>query len=381
MDRLRVLIIDDEKDVRESLRDTLREDDYEQPKWEVMGHGFENVRDVLREFKPDMVVLDLTEGGPSESVSAGNLSFEQIREVWFCPVVVYSAFLDECRFRHPLVTKVDKGTGGDLQVRERLRENVKHARMIRSVHTDFDNRVREALRDSVHALIEQVEAADDSVLPRAVRRLVAARVDEQQFGKSGLRAWERWVVPPLGDHPLTADLLKRKAAGAESPCDFRLVLTPSCDLVAGSGREPKADRVLVARCETLERLGEVQFQAGQCLGSKAKKKLRSILTEGMADNMLPIPQFRGVVPPMVANLRRLELLEWNGSSGSALQALGVTGGVVEEFHRVASTDSPFRELVVWAYLRVTGRPGMPNVDIDRWLDDISAHLKERGGRA
>jgi len=96
----------------------------------------------------------------------------------------------------------------------------------------------------------------------------------------------------------------------------------------------------------------------------------------MAENALPIPPFRGHVPLMVANLRNLELIEWNridpGVEDSDAEK------VSSEFHRVASTDSPFREMVVWAYLRVTGRPGVPAIDIERWMDDISNHLETNG---
>ena len=103
---------------------------------------------------------------------------------------------------------------------------------------------------------------------------------------------------------------------------------------------------------------------GNQLNRKQKERLQSIITEGMADKMLPIPEFVGKVPMMVANLGRLELLEWP---------------VDEKFERVASTDSPFREMVVWAFLRVTGRPGLPEIDVDGWLENLSDWLAQGNG--
>ena len=80
---------------------------------------------------------------------------------------------------------------------------------------------------------------------------------------------------------------------------------------------------------------------------------------------------------MVANLKRLELLEW--------EQIRLGGDENDEdqpardgrFKRVASTDSPFREMVVWAYLRVAGRPGLPDIDVEAWLDMLSDHLAAR----
>ena len=362
---MKVLIIDDDKEVRRSLRATIDEVD----DWEAMDQGFDGLGKTLANFRPDAVVLDLVEGGVTEGPDAGNHSFEQIRGRWFCPVVVWSAFEDRQEFEHPLVAKVPKGGDSDVDVVRRLREFASTARMIRDVHRQFDNRIRKALRDSVPALREQIESStggdDGAVLPRAVRRLVAARMDTDASGDGRLEAWERFVVPPLGPHPLSADLLRRKDADWTDPEAFRLVLTPSCDLASHGGRQPRAERILVARCEPIRRLGNVEVSPGDTLSKAKRDKLRPILREGIADGLVPIPRFVGHVPSMAANLKRLELLDWNDVR------LAEDDGRAAAFVRVASTDSPFRELVVWAYLRVTGRPGSPEFDVDGWLEDLS----------
>ena len=251
--------------------------------------------------------------------------------------------------------------------------------MIRSVHEDFDTRVREALHDSVQALREQPGATggtpQEVVLPRAVRRLVAARVDAGASSEARLLAWERFVVPPLGSHLLTGDILCRDIEHADED-DFRLVLSPSCDLVVRRNGRAAVDRVLVARCEEITRLGKYQLTAGRHLSDDMKENLLPLLTEGMVGHFLPIPEFRGQVPPMVANVKRLELLGWR-----EVQLEGEEDGgqlpADQRFRRVASTDSPFREMVVWAYLRVAGRPGLPDVDVNGWLDMLSNHLAAR----
>ena len=375
---MKVLIIDDDEQVRKTLRTELEQN----CDWELEDRGFDHIDETLTRFRPDMMVLDIVEGEASgEGKDTGKTWFDRIHESWFCPVVVYSAFPEQWSFeQHPLVAKVKKGADTDEQVETLLREFAPTAEVIYKVHHDFDARVREALRDSVHALGGQVGAtadgtAEDSALARAVRRVVAARVDARAAGETKLHPWERYVIPPLGRHLLTADLLRRKDADWTDADAFRLVLTPSCDLVPRGG-SANVGRVLVARCKQLDKLGNVELEYGTELSSSQKKKLRPLLTEGMAGSRVPIPEFRHHVPLMAADLSSLELLEFG-----QVQLESADGASSEQeglYRRVASTDSPFREMVGWAYLRVTGRPGIPEIDVTLWLEAISAHLTTTG---
>ena len=369
---MKVLIIDDNEQLRKTLRTAIEEE----RSWEIEDQGFESLPESLCQFRPDMIILDLINGAPQNDQDEGNASFEQIRETWFCPVIVYSAFPEKQTFDHPYVASVPKGSESESKVLESLEKFIPEATMIRSVHHDFDLRIREALRDSVHALSDQAQRTDGyagSALPRAVRRLVAARMDAGSRGDGNLLAWERFVIPPIGDTLLTADLLKRIGADWKNPVGFRLVLTPSCDLVPEADRT-EGQQVLVSRCEPLRKLGNIDLVTGKELNSRQKKRLSSILTEGMTDNHLPIPGFKGQVPVMVANLKSLELIDLQRIGLASQEKVNGTGGF--EFERVASTDSPFRETVTWAYLRVTGRPGLPDFDVASWLCDISEYLKQ-----
>lgn len=377
MKPLRVLVVDDLEGPRETLRLTLQEES----DWEIRAQGFDSVGDVLVQFRPDMVVLDLKED--STGHGAGNTSFDLIWARWFCPVVVYTAAPELQEFKNnPLVATIQKGSDTDEAVRTRLEEFIPQVEMIRGVHCEFDARIREALRDSVDYLGDQIETADgasgDAVLSRAVHRLVAARVDVGISGNGQLEGWERFVVPPLGEDLLTADLLQRGVArwGAEST--FRLVLTPSCDLARHGGNESKVKQVLVAQCEAMDNLQALQLRPEEKLGNKRKKerqrkKLKGMVREGIAGHYIPIPPLRGHVPLMAANLKRLQLLPLDSIR---MEACGSDASVgPDTYCRVASTDSPFREMVVWAYLRVTGRPGVPEVDVDDWVDQILRYLE------
>ena len=71
-----------------------------------------------------------------------------------------------------------------------------------------------------------------------------------------------------------------------------------------------------------------------------------------------------MLPHMLAELRSLELIELN--------RIALDGDSRDEhkYRRVASIDSPFRELVTWCYLHVTGRPGLPERNVDAWATEI-----------
>lgn len=377
---LRVLVIDDEEGVRTALQSELEERVAlveGGPDWEVRTQGFDNVEAALVRFRPDMVVLDLIEGQIPNEIDSGNRSFELIRDNWFCPVVVYTGFAPRRDFEeHAQVAQVTKGRDSEAQVLAKLREFVPVAIMIRSVHQEFDRRIREALRDSVDVLGSQIQGHEESqatVLSRAVRRQVAARVDLAASARTTLRAWERFLVPPLGGDLLTADLLRRRHAEWNDPEAFCMVLTPSCDLVGSGDRTAKVEQVLVAWCGPLRKLGKMELSAGKALTQNQRNSLRPILTEGLLGQQFVVPEFRGHVPLMAAYLKRLELVEWDRID--LLRGGNDETTPEPELLRVASTDSPFREAVAWAYLRVTGRPGLPEVDVDRWLDNISEHLE------
>ena len=382
---MRVLVIDDEKSVREAVESELTEGGASIPdglQWDVRSQDFEDVETVLASFRPDMVVLDLAEGQIPHEVDTGNQSYELIWQTWYCPIVVYTSHEGKRTFpESDQVVEVIKGSGSDAQVVAHLQRFVPVARMIRSVHEDFDGRIREALRDSVHTLRRQIGTGDDglanSILPRAVRRLVAAHVDAGASEGGALEPWERFVIPPLGDHLLTADILRRVDAKWCMEDAFRLVLTPSCDLVRWGSSPPKAARVLVAECEPIGSLGALNLRPERGLNEaqrdSQRKKLRNFVREGISGPYVPVPRFRDHVPLMVANLKRLNLISWDRilEEDSTPEALDGQ----DTYRRVASTDSPFREMVVWAYLRVTGRPGVPQIGADDWIQHILRYLE------
>ena len=97
--------------------------------------------------------------------------------------------------------------------------------------------------------------------------------------------------------------------------------------------------------------------------SKIKQRLRSaMLTQGYLEGVIPFPCLKGQIPTMAANMRDLEFIP--------IEDIGCG----KRFLRIASIDSPFRELVAWAYLQTACRPALPNRDFDSWCDEIVENL-------
>lgn len=89
--------------------------------------------------------------------------------------------------------------------------------------------------------------------------------------------------------------------------------------------------------------------------------IKAVLTHGYYEGLIPFPCLKGRIPTMAAYMRDLEFIP-----------VSDVGIVDMPFLRIASIDSPFRELVAWAYLNTACRPGLPDRDFDSWRDEILA---------
>ena len=200
------------------------------------------------------------------------------------------------------------------------------------------------------------------MLIRAARRLVAARMDESlSTGEPPpLKSWEFYICPPVVEHLLTGDIVRRKGGSKDSPTSYAVVLTPSCELVRDAKREPKVKEVLLARCAPVGRL-LVDLLIPLNAAKKHKDKIISMLSQGFTQSCIAIASLPGEFPAMAADFRNLELAKLDGE---------MTG--LEDFERVASVDNPLREAFAWAYMVATARPALPDRERDDWADAIIA---------
>ena len=146
---------------------------------------------------------------------------------------------------------------------------------------------------------------------------------------------------------------------------FFVVVSPSCDLVCSQTRNPSVSSVLTARC-TATRRGVDKTVVGELPGNDARARdriKRHLLTAGHSQGILPLPGYRDVIPTMVADLRDLCLIP--------IEEIGDEAS----YRRVASMNSPYRELVSWAYQQVACRPGLPNRDFEAWSRELLADYR------
>jgi CheY-like chemotaxis protein len=355
-----VLIIDDEPAVAEIVKSAIEES--------LEGitcfieSDFEKSVDRIVALRPDTVVLDLMQGHRSQYLP-GESTWRALWEKVFCPIIIYTGSDADLRPpvppNHPFIKRIPKGSGTQENVIEALRGFAPAVESISKLRDEVDAVIQKVLRDTAgegHILV-----SDASHLLHASRRRIAAEMDGKTItGERQMMSWEQYLVPAMGNSPLTADLLRKRGAKWDDPTAYRLVLTPSCDLVAGRC-EPT---LIAACCEGTLRLAKKLSLS--LLPAKLAKDTETVISKalnaGAFVGYLPLPSFPSLLPVMVANLKGLEVINW--------ETVGPLNSATHEFLRVASIDSPFREQVAWAYLTTAARPGMPDRDLMPWAEEL-----------
>jgi len=362
---LKILLIDDEPDSVKSVIDELQAN---LPDTACYLADFENAATQIASTQPDVVVLDLMKKTPEGGlVNEGDAIGLDVWKHRFCPLIFYTASVeDPDEYKHPLVSVVRKGSQSEEEVRNKVMTYLPHIAALGKVANEINSALRRALQESKpHVFKIELAEQENQLLTRSIRRRVAASMDEAMaIGEPNLKSWEQYLCPPsIPDHLLTGDILRVAGSNKDDPASYRVVLTPSCDLVRSTTRAPKVEGVLVARCVRADRiLADLGLSLDATTAPKkvesAQEKISKFLTQGYGQSSFPVAGLPGEFPEMAADFRSLETIP-----------------VVEleqptKYDRVASVDAPFRELFVWAYLSAAGRPAMPDRDFDTWAKAI-----------
>ncbi len=356
MAKLRILFIDDnENSVRVAM------------KWAAETHAcdfvpFVSFETELANRQPHIAVVDRIQGTPPAGTDEGVKVFDSIWTKRFCPIVMYSAFPEpeaDDRMRHPMVRHVKKAA--DLrEFQEAINGLVPHAQGLEDaeqhIRQQFALAMREVAPYAAEAFPEPAQYRD--AVTRHGRRRLAALADEMALGK--LASWEQYIHPPVSSDPMLGDILRSKDGDKNKAESFCVVLTPSCDLSAPEGRKAKVDQVLVAAC-----CSPKQAIQQTALGRLSKEKIAdtltsTVLTQGYYQKVVPFPLLKGKIPSMMADLKHLK----------QIPLTEIVPVATARYERVASLDSPFRELIAWAYMQTACRPGLPDRDCDAWKKEI-----------
>ena len=363
---MRILLIDDQKESVQEVYEELKK--LEGCHCEIV--NFDNYQNDIARINPHIIVLDLLKGS-SETDAPGLQIHGYIWGTRFCPLIFYTGraelVSDQAASDHPFIKVVAKGNESELRVMECIQSFKSHIDALKAteqeIHSAMNGALREVAPDLFKSTTDAAERSD--ILVRSARRRVAAKMDEDLLtgtepGK-GLKSWECYLYPPVVEHILMGDILRRRGSDKHLPENYAVVLTPSCDLVRTAKRAPKVKKVLVAHCANADRLLQ------ELLLKDAKRKniiskLQTMLSTGYTKSTMPLPSMPGAFPGLVVDFRKLGLLEIEAIEES------------KEYERVASIDNPWRELLAWAFMLTAARPGMPDRDYEAWANEICGQL-------
>jgi CTP synthase len=297
----------------------------------------------------------------------GKQIWEAVWEKTFIPLIFASASREEELINkateHPLLRYVSKGEGEDSvgtiveAVSQFLPIGVEIKSIRKRLREDTEENSQEALTKTAPHVLDAGDPSKnlDALLDAARSRL--AMLMRQRLEEEGREAfvWEQYIYPPVSEHLLTGDVLKSKDGKSDDPNSFRVVLTPSCDLANN-----KVEEVLTAKCIPI-----AEFWDRASLSKKDKElgKITRWLSEAQAGGCKALYQFSGLLPDLGISFRDLELLTLESRTSAA-----DSSGLV--FERIVSLDSPYREQLVWGFLQVAGRPGLPLCDLQGWTREI-----------
>jgi DNA-binding NarL/FixJ family response regulator len=366
-----ILIVEDNENQAEGLKRAI-ERSIDGVKVFIKKRDFARALDGLQ-LPPDVFIVDLYEDEYTpDSTPTGPDLCQQIWKKRFRPIIVHSAFdadphIGHRLASHPFYKYIKKGPSFDevvAQVKAFLVHAADLLKIEDEVHAVLQTVVQESAETIWGALKE--DKARKEALMRTARRRVGAMMDLRPvLSDETVLPWEQYIVPPLESDLLMADVLFAEDGKASDALSYRVVLTPSCDLVLRKGKA-KVKAILVGKCVDAK-----AFCAGAGLkpgkAEELKKQLFPILTQPQINGYCPLPAYPEMWPEMAIKLRDTEFLGFDAISTSEKKA---------QFKRVASIDSPFREQIAWAHMQIASRPALPDRDIERWADSIIATVSK-----
>lgn len=376
---MKILIIEDEENVASLLMDAIESKFLDQYSDLIIEKSdFEKASKTMNSLEPDAVILDVSVPGtlPGEDEPG----IEIIDKIWnskFCPLIIYTAVPEKIKNtgelnQHPFVEILPKGPSSEEKVVNDLYNFISHIKALNEAERSFRNTYHKSMR-YLAPYVFNVPNIDDQervqLLLRSGKRRFAALCDEDINNEAGLESWEQYIFPPINNDLLLGDIIQRKNAQFSEIDSFRIVLTPSCDLVTSKNRDAKVESVLVSKCcSMLEALKEVSLK-----DISTKKLISKVLNAGYYEIIVPFPELANTIPLMAANLRELELISIDKIHKGGDDDSDSTEC---EYKRIASLDSPFRELISWAYQQIACRPGLPDRNVEAWASKIEEAISQ-----
>lgn len=366
---IRILIVDDNENLAEVVKANIddifpqtRSNENLQIEVDIETDFDKATEILLNPHGYDIAILDVFRGSIEGGDRAGIVLWKQILSEKFMSVVIYTAsdenFEGDFPGNNPVFKIFRKVEGSDEEIVNHICSLDSYVLAVRQIRKEFNEVIRDVLIETTPHLwkAETDVTQRPQRLLHSARRRLAAKMD-YQTAVSGekMLLWEQYIYPPLENSLLCGDVIRVCEEDPNNPQSYRLVLTPSCDLV-----QCKVESILVAKCDDISKYIKAvvqDYEVGKNPNAKQKKKLSSAITQSQINGFVFLPKFESVMPTMTAYLRDLELIP--------VADVSSTKESKARFERVVSVDSPFREQLSWAYLQIAGRLGMPEWDIEQ----------------
>lgn len=358
---MKVLVIDDIPDSVKGILDSCDENG-----WDKKLSDFDEAYTSIMEFDPDVIVLDWRQD--ADQVDTGENILDKIWNITFRPVVLFTANAAVIDIKSKLeksnmLHMIEKGD--ETPVIQFLKEMSIFSSELSSYRQNLSNALIESL-NSIEYLKRESDIEQSSIGYTLSKRTSA--YFDNQFISELSPCWVQYLCPPISDCLCVCDIIRVKTEVDKmddlgEPEEYKIVLTPSCDMVHAPQRAPKVTHALCANCSAKEAFHDMDLSKDpkQRNIESVKKKLNS----GYNRNLVPLPGFSNVIPYMTADLKKLELLPLNEI---APNRSSITQDSTH--YRVASICSPFREQIVWAHLQNSCRPGVPDRKTELWAKEL-----------
>lgn len=343
--KMKILFIEDDESAIQGIKDFC--DDcgysYEHPQ-------FDNALSYIEEYDPDILVLDL-KNNDSEGFE-GCTILDKAWEYNFRPTCVFSgqivqSTIEQEKYASPLICFVDKGN--DNPVKKFISNIAPYVDCIRNVRKEAHKAMRKSFDFFDLAMKDQV--TDSNIIAALCGNRIKAYFDHEN-SKNDMPIWAQYIYPIMSKEYSTGDIIKLKTLtrGVDYENNFFVILSQSCDIA-----HKKINHVLLAKCFPIERLLKIDKGNGE-IYERTPDELKTIFNTGFLNQLVPLPGIEGVMPDVAVNLKKLTLVKLDELS--------------DKYEKIIALSSPYKERLVWAYMQTACRPGVPDLDIEKWCNSL-----------
>jgi len=332
---------------------------------------FDDYHKYLGFYNNDLIILDIRKGQIGDD-EPGYSIIDEIWETSFCPIIVFSAIANEIypneHSENYFIKKVEKGSGDIKRLIDTVKELSSYVERKNETLKLLNFHIIETYKEAFPIILNNLNDSNIEeildIFTRLMRRRIAAALDES-IDSSPIKSWEIYLLPPINKQLLAADVLFKNGEDKNKAESYKVVLSPSCDLQKDKIKEKKPlEKVLVVSCVNIELYLKTKGLSKETSNKRFFEYLPKYISNSNNERYLPLPGLRDLLPNMACDFKNLEMIAYDKI------------GEDKEYLKIASIDSPFREAIIWAYMQINCRPGLPDRNFDLWTQQIWEEINQ-----